>query len=150
MTNVRLNARDYLFEVADDDGTTWLAVPKIRSLTINNGASTVTADTTDFDNAGHASQEIMQRGATIALSTFDVVDRTTGEPNGALARLQEIGALVGYDSVGKIRFRNKLAADWIVWDCTVDVGEQGGGTNDKSNWSATITRDGAPTTVAVV
>jgi hypothetical protein len=147
--DIRLNARDYVVEVQDDDLTTWIRIPHIRTLTINNSAGTATADTTDFDNAGYTSQEIMQRGATMALSTFDIVDDTTGVAAGALARLQEIGALFGYQSLGKIRFRNNKAANWIVWNCTVDVGEQGGGTNDKSGWSATITRDGAPTTVAV-
>jgi hypothetical protein len=39
---------------------------------------------------------------------------------------------------------------WTVWTATFSQGEQGGGTNDMTSWSATCTKSGPSTLVDVV
>lgn len=149
MTPRKINARDLIVEVADTTGLTWLEIAGITSATVNPGENEETADTTEYASGGNYEQEIMQRGASFALEGFLVKDDTTGALDPGQARCEELAALTGYASLGKLRFRHPMDTNWKVWSATFSVGEQGGGNNDKTSWSCTCTRSGPSTTLTV-
>ncbi|WP_101788646.1 phage tail tube protein [Nonomuraea indica] len=151
MTAVKINARDIIVQIEDDTPESWLAIEHLASVTINRGENEETADTTDYDSDGAYEQDIMQRGANMALAGLELKDHLTGVLLPGRARVEEMAGedKVGYDSHARIRFRHPMDTQWKVWDCTVSVGETGGETNAKSAWAATITKSGKTTTAAV-
>lgn len=151
MTQRRINARDMIFQVEDSTPNSWLGVERMQSFTVNPGENEETAETTDFDSLGSYEQEIMQRGSSIELEGLLMKDDTTGALPPGRARVETMCGedKVGYASLGRVRFRHPLDTEWRIWTCTFTLAEQGGGTNDKSSWGATVTKSG-PTTTAVV
>ncbi|MEU8805058.1 phage tail tube protein [Streptomyces anthocyanicus] len=148
-----IDARGWIFEVEDaETGTeTWLPVLGQTTFNVNPGENEETADITAFDSEGQYEQDVMQRGATLSLEGQYRVDKTTGAQDPGQAYIDTIWAYrLGSDSQNRIRYRHKSQSKWAVWDATVTPGEQGGGTNEKTTWSATFTRCGAPTTADVV
>ena len=149
MAVTKINSRDIITEIQDDDGTTWLEISGLNSVSLDPSQNEETADTTTFASEGMYEQEVMQRGATIQLEGFLLKDDTTGAHDAGQARCEDLAAAVGAASVGKLRFRYPADTLWRVWNCTATLGEQGGENNDKSSWSVTFTRSGATTTLAV-
>lgn len=147
----RINARDIIVEVEDETPDTWLPIERLQSATINPGENEETADVGDFDSLGAYEQEIMQRGASMTLEGLLIKDDDTGALPPGRARVEEMAGedKLGADSLGRIRFRHPMDTTWRIWTCTFSLGEQGGGTNDKASWSATITKSGKTTTAAV-
>ncbi|MCC5580583.1 hypothetical protein IMZ11_33695 [Microtetraspora sp. AC03309] len=152
MTQRKINARDIIIEVEDDTPDTWLRIENLATVTHNPGENEETVDTTDYDSEGAYEQEIMQRGSSLALEGQAKKDHLTGALQPGRARVEEMAGedKVGYDSLGRVRFRHPMDAKWRVWDATFSLGEQGGGPNDKTSWSATITKSGKTTLVDVV
>lgn len=152
MTQRRINARDMIFQVEDSTPSSWLSVEHMQSFTVNPGENEETADTTDFDSLGSYEQEVMQRGSSIELEGQLMKDDTTGVLAPGRARMEAMAGedKVGYASLGRVRFRHPMDTLWRIWTCTFTLGEQGGGTNDKSSWGATVTKSGLTTTAAVV
>lgn len=147
-----IDARGWVFEVQDMTAPeeTWLPIAGLNTFTHNPGENEETADTTVFDSEGQYEQDVMQRGASINLEGLYYVDRATGDRDpGQLYIDSEWTSRLGIESRNPVRWRHKSQTQWVVWDATVTPGEQGGGTNDKTSWSATITRCGAATTAAV-
>lgn len=149
MAQKKINARDIIVEVAASDGTTFVEVAGLNSATLNPAENEETADTTTYASQGAYEQEVMQRGATIAVEGFLLKDDSTGAQDPGQARVEVLGVAVAEDSVGKARFRHPVDTNWKVWNCTVSLAESGGANNDKSSWGATFTRSGLSTTVAV-
>jgi len=147
----RINARDIIVQVEDDTPETWLTVERLQSVTFNPGENEETVDVTDFDSGGAYEQEIMQRGASMTLEGLVIKDDATGALPPGRARIEEMAGedKLGSDSLGRIRFRHPMDTTWRVWTCTFTLGEQGGGTNEKTTWSATITKSGRTTTMPV-
>ncbi|WP_067184625.1 phage tail tube protein [Microtetraspora niveoalba] len=146
MTQRKINARDIIVEVEDPTATPepYRKIENLASVTVNLGENEETVDTTDYDSEGVYEQEIMQRGASMALEGQAKKDTTTGALQPGRARVEEMAGEdnVGYDSLGKIRFRHPMDEKWTNWNATFSLGEQGGGPNDKVSWSATITKSG--------
>lgn len=149
MVMVKVNARDTIVQVAEADGTTWTEISNVNTIGINPGENEETADTTTMESEGAYEEEVMQRGNSLTLEGMQTKDRTTGAKDPGQARCDVLGTSVGYDSLGKIRFRHVMDANWEVWNATFKPGEQGGGHNDKSAWSVVVTRSGPSTSVAV-
>ncbi|MGA5354049.1 phage tail tube protein [Streptomyces thermodiastaticus] len=147
-----IDARGWVFEVLDMDATeeTWLPISGVNTFTHNPGENEETVDTTVFDSDGMYEQDVMQRGASLELEGLYYVDKATGERDPGQAYVDTVWAnALGVDSRGMIRWRHKSQTQWVVWEATVTPGEQGGGNNDKTSWSASFTRCGAPSTLAV-
>ncbi|MGS2641679.1 phage tail tube protein [Streptosporangium sp. G12] len=144
----KINARDFVVEVESNTPDTFLAIENLANVTVNLGENEEVVDTTDYDSNGAYEQEIMQRGATLELEGMLKKDHSTGATPPGRARVEEMAGedKVGYDSLGRIRFRHRVDTEWRIWTCTFSLGEQGGATNDKSAWSATITKSGPTTT----
>ncbi|NRQ35982.1 hypothetical protein HII36_29730 [Nonomuraea sp. NN258] len=151
MAQRRINARDIIFEVEDATPDTWLPVERLTSVTVNPSEGEETVDTTDFDSEGVAESEIMQRGASLELEGQALQDSVTGALPVGRARVEAMAGedKVGFESLGRVRFRYPTATEWRIWTCTFSLGEQGGGNNDKVSWGATITKSGPTTTAAV-
>lgn len=147
----QLNARDLIVEVSDGSTpATWTEVAGITSSSLNLAENEAVADTTTYASNGYYSEEVMQRGASLTLGGFVLIDPETGDRDPGQEAVEALGAAVGYDSRGQIRFRMLSAStDWTIWDCTVSLGEQSGETNAKRTWNATFRRCGQPTTEAV-
>lgn len=149
----QINARDWLFEAsADPDAGTpvWAQIGGVESFTLSNSEGEESADTTTFASDGHAESQAMQRGASCSIEGKVVRALTTPfAPDAGQAVADALAALTGEASLGGLRFRHQDDDDWIVWDAWVSKGDTGGGTNDKTSWSANFTRSGAATTVAV-
>ncbi|GLW53973.1 phage tail tube protein [Kitasatospora phosalacinea] len=146
-----IDARGWIFEVQDitAEPETWLPIRLLNSFTHNPGENEETEDITAFDDDGYYSQDVMQRGATIALESKFAADKTGQQDAGQAYIDGEWANRLGADSHNPVRWRHKSQTTWVLWDATVTPGEQGGGTNEKTSWSATITRCGKPGTAPV-
>ncbi|MFB7617828.1 phage tail tube protein [Kitasatospora sp. NPDC056181] len=145
-----IDARDWIVEVEDSVSGTWLPIRGLNSLTINIAENRETAEITDFDSNGRYEQDTMQNGASLAVEGFYEQDPATGARDPGQAYVDMWADRLSVDSHNRLRYRHETqTAAWAVWDATVEPGEVGGGNNDKSSWSATFTRSGAPTTMAV-
>lgn len=145
-----IDARGWLFQV-ESAPSTWLDIGHILTFTYNPGENEETAETTHFGSDGYYEEDVMQRGASLSLEGQHAADTATGVQDAGQAYVDGVWALgLGVASHNRIRFRHETqTTTWAVWDATCTPGEQGGGNNDKSSWSVTIRRSGAPTTMAV-
>lgn len=144
---MKINARDWRFEASADPAIatpTWAQVGGLTSFDLNHAEGEESADTTDFDSNGHAESQAMQRGASIALEGQDKRNGATTDAGQQV--LNDAALLVGEDSLVGLRFRHMDDTEWTRWTGWVSRGGQGGGNNDKTTWSASFTRSGAPTT----
>lgn len=147
----QINARDWLFQVSEDPsaGTpVWADIAGKESFSLSNSEGEESTDTTTFESQGHAESQAMQRGAALSLEG-KVVRNGTAQDAGQVAA-EALAGEVGDASLGGFRFRHSTDTEWTVWDAWVSLGDNGGGNNDKTSWSATFTRSGPATTTAVV
>ncbi|WP_043471018.1 phage tail tube protein [Kitasatospora sp. MBT66] len=146
-----IDARGWLFEVQDVTASseTWLRVGMLTSFSHSPGENEETEDITTFDDDGHYSQDVMQRGASISLESKYAADKVGVRDPGQAYVDEAWVPRLGAESHNPVRWRHKSQTKWVVWDATVSPGEQGGGTTEKTSWSATITRCGKPSTAAV-
>lgn len=149
MAPEKIPARDIICQVEDATVDTWIAVTQLTSATKNPGENEETVDVTTFDSQGEYEQYVMQRGASMALEGFLRKDRTDGTKDPGQLRIEVLASLKGVASEGRLRFRHPMDTEWNVWRATFSQGEQGGGTNDMTSWSATVTKSGLATTLAV-
>ena len=149
---MQINARDWLFEVSVDPSEAipvWAQVGGVESFTLSNSEGEESTDTTTFASDGNAESQAMQRGASLSLEgkltrSADGVTADAGQ-----AAVDELAALKGEASLGGVRFRYTDDTEWTVWTAWVSKGDNGGGNNDKTSWSASFTRSGAASTAAV-
>jgi len=151
---MQINARDWKFEVSEDPTAgvpVWAQVGGLETFSLSNSENEESADTTTFESAGHSESQAMQRGASIKLEGKIKRAATTpfAQDAGQVAA-DNLAELIGEDSLGGIRFRYVTDTEWTVWTAWVSKGDNGGGNNDKTTWSATFTRSGAATTATVV
>ncbi|MFE4333954.1 phage tail tube protein [Streptomyces sp. NPDC056831] len=147
-----IDARGWIFEVQNADASpeSWLPISGITTFTHNPGENEETADTTAFDSDGQYEQDVMQRGASLEVEGQYRIDKTTKAQDPGQAYIDTVWAeRLGIDSRNLVRWRHNTQTKWVVWDATVTPGEQGGATNDKTSWSATVTKCGAATTAEV-
>lgn len=141
---MQINARDWIFEVSEDAGTTWSEIDEITSFELNAAEGEESADTTTFKSQGVAESQAMQRGATLAVTG----KKSPADPGQQAVEAQ--AGKVGDESLGGVRFRHTTDTEWTRWTAWASLGTQGGGNNEKTSWGATFTRSGAATTEALV
>lgn len=147
----QINARDWIFEASADPSIVtpvWAEVAGVESFTLSNSEGEESTETTTFASAGVHESQAMQRGASLAIEGKIERDGVTVDPG--QATVDALAGEVGEASLGGVRFRHVTDTDWTVWTAWVSKGDNGGGNNDKTSWSATFTRSGAATTDAVV
>ncbi|MFM9613915.1 phage tail tube protein [Streptomyces niveiscabiei] len=146
-----IDARGWVFEVEDADTDAWLPIAGINTFAHNPGENEETVETTVFESDGAYEQDVMQRGASLNVEGQYRIDKTTRAQDPGQAYIDHVWTnRLGFESRGRVRWRHESQAQWVVWEATVTPGEQGGGNNDKTSWSASFTRCGLPTTAVVV
>lgn len=145
----KYNARDVIFEIADvATPATWIEIGGIN--TFSKSHDEETADTTTFASEGQAESQKMQIGKQLEIEGQRLRDSVSGAIDPGQAMVETLSERLGEQSLGQIRFAHKDDTSWEVWTAHANLGDQGGGNNDKTSWSATFTRSGADTTVAKV
>ncbi|MFC8584226.1 phage tail tube protein [Streptomyces sp. NPDC057217] len=147
-----IDARGWLFEVQDLEAETetWLPIAGIDSWSMNPGENEETSENTAFDSEGYYEEDVMQRGASITVEGKFRIHKVTKERDPGQAYIDgDWTNRLGFDSHNPIRYRHNTQTSWVVWDATMSPGEQSGGNNDKTAWSATFRRNGKPTTAVV-
>ncbi|MGH3942508.1 MAG: phage tail tube protein [Pseudonocardiaceae bacterium] len=146
----KINSRDWVFVISDGLATpTWVQIGGINEHKLSLSENEETADTTDYASQGNYEGQVMQRGGKLEIIGFQLLDDVTAAPDPGQGMVETVGTLVGTGSLRQIRFRHVLMATWKVWTAFVSLGEQGGNHNAKGSWSATFTRSGASSTMAV-
>jgi hypothetical protein len=147
MAAVKYNARDVEFEIEDPDTPgTWTAIGGIN--TFSKTHEEETTDTTTYASNGQAESQKMQISKTMTLEGFRLKDAVTGALDPGQADVETLSERLGEASLGGFKFAAPGDTTWEVWTAHVNLGDQGGGNNDKVTWSATFTRSGAATTAA--
>jgi hypothetical protein len=156
MAPTKYNARDCEFEIEDflNPGT-WVAFRTAKNPgdgginTFSRSFEYEAADTTTFGSNGRAETQNMQEGMSLQLEGFRLKDPSTGALDAAMALAEAQAARLGNDSQVGFRFAAPGDSTWEVWtDATFQLGDQGGGNNDKVGWAVTVTRSGPSTTAA--
>lgn len=158
MAAEKFNARDVRFQIEDfNNPGTWTEFRTAQGGSGEGGINTFTvghayeaADTTVFGSGGRAETQNMQEGKTLTLSGFRLIDPATGALDPAQALAEAQAARLGTDSLVGFRFAAPGETTWTVWtNATFQLGESGGGNNDKATWAVTVTRSGPQTTAAI-
>lgn len=145
----KYNARDVVFQIEDPDNTdVWVEISRQAVSTFTKGTTEETTDTTVFGSEGDSESQKMQLGKTLSLQGFRLMDPATGALDPGQALVETLADRKGEDSLGRMRFAHKDEPTWRVWTAHVTLGDEGGGNNAKTSWSATFTRSGADSTVA--
>lgn len=146
MATTKINARDWTFEIGDGDpggtGEVYTEIGGINTMTIGREAEDT--DTTTFESAGNAEHEVMQRGRTFEVEGFYLEDVADGTRDPGQEMVETVGDAVGTNSLRNLRITSP-GGTTLTQQVSVEVGDVGGGNNDKTSWSATFTRSGATT-----
>lgn len=150
MAAIKYNARDVEFQIEDflNPGT-WTAIAPGAINTFTKGREYETADTTTFGSDGQAEGQNMQIGKSLTMEGFRLKDPSTGALDAGQALVEAQAERLGEDSLVGFRFAAPGDTTWEVWtDAYFQLGDEGGGNNDKVTWSVTVTRSGPATTAA--
>ncbi|MET9510756.1 hypothetical protein ABZX62_20240 [Streptomyces flavidovirens] len=149
MAVTKYNARDLTFQIENlTTPATWIEIGGIT--TFSKTHEEEVAETTTFGSDGQAESQKMQISKQLTLEGFRLKDTATGALDVGQAEVEKLAGRLGDLSLGKIRFSAPGDTTWEVWTCHVNLGDQGGGNNDKTTWAVTFTRSGADTTAAIV
>lgn len=148
MSAIKYNARDCEFEIEDfANPGTWVAIGPTAINTFTKGREYETADTTTFGSEGQAEGQNMQIGKTISLEGFRLQDPDTGALDAGQALAEAQAERLGDNSLVGFRMAAPGDTNWEVWaQAYFQLGDEGGGNNDKTSWSCTVTRSGPATT----
>lgn len=137
------DARGYMFQILLSDGVTWQEIEAITEFSVDRSEGEEEAETVTFQDAGQYKSEKMQRGATCELTARPKATPQTGAPTPGRARVKGLERRLGFEGLGRYRFRHIWDQVWEQWDVWVGEGETSGETNDKAEWECTFHRHGA-------
>jgi hypothetical protein len=141
MAATKYNARDVIFQLLDSVGGTYVQINGLNTFT--KGTDMKETDLTTFASQGNEESEIMQRGKSMKLQGFRLKDPVTGVLDPGQLLVETLADQVGDASIGTFRFAAPGDANYVVWQATAAMGDEGGGDNDKVSWSVTLKRTGA-------
>lgn len=146
MTATQYDSRGCEFEIESATPGTWIPILGINTHTISRDSANV--DTTTYASGGDYEQQIMQRGMSLKLGGFRLIDQGTGDQDPGQALVEALADGKSDASLGSIRFAGPGATEWRVWTATAELDDEGGDNNAKESWGVTFTRSGASTTAA--
>ncbi len=148
-----VQARDWIFEAQDGDGSTWLPATGDEETQMSIDPTSVQSDVTSFSDAGLAAHYVAERAESVRITGLFREDSSTGAAEAFRARIEEIAAGIGLpvnlDATGNVgsrcsfRFHAPQQAV-ITWVATITMDPVAGGNNDPASWGFTVTRSGAP------
>lgn len=138
-------ASEYSLRVSENDGSTYITVSGLNSLTFDETPSDI--DITTFDNQGWSSMMPGIKSGVVNAAGFRLTDSTTGVRDSGQKAVEKAARANGF--AGRRKFR-------IVWNTAPSThyiefygypknGQFGGGLNTATPWSVTVSLDGAPT-----
>lgn len=125
-------------------GAGLVAVGGTNSLTFSGGKTD--AETTTFDSAGWAEHIVAERTRSIGVEGFFLEDPANGDRNAGQEAMETLASAVGADSIDEFVLTSPGGTTYS-FDGSVEIGDIGGGNNDPTSWSATITVTGEITKV---
>jgi hypothetical protein len=144
----KILARDFVFELSTDGGTTWLPIGGIE--TWSPSSDITRTDDTDFDSDGWAEHKVVARGRSLTLEGFYKEDPSgaSGTPLGAdqdpgQAALIDLSDAIGYASVQDFRITSP-GGNKTEGKVSADVTFGGGDKNGNASFSAQLTWQGQP------
>lgn len=145
MPITKVLARGWKLEVntALDNAPVWIRVGGVNSFTFSNSKDD--ADTTDFDSDGYLEHMVANRGFEISAEGFYLVDKTTAARDAGQEYVEGLNEKMGSDSLGQFRIISP-AGTIKIFKASVGLGDIGGGNDDPTSWSCTLTVSGKPTT----
>lgn len=146
MAAVKYDARAVVFQILDTSSGLYVAIGGIDTFT--KGRSSKNTDTTTFSSVGMSEQEIMERTETMKLEGFRLKDLSSGALDPGQLLVETLAEQVGDASVSTFRFASPGDTTYKVWQATAEMGDEGGGNNDKVGWATTLTRSGPSSTAA--
>ena len=151
MTQRKILARDIIIQIESSTPNTWYSIEGLTSATPNPGEDAEDTDVTDFNSAGRPEYIPTQRGASISMEGWKLLDSVTGDDAPGQGRAETLADVLGYDGIGRLRFRHPLQTTWKVWNAVLTPGEiGGGGNNDAGAWNLVAKRSGAASSASVV
>lgn len=144
-------AREFIFSVSTDDGSSWTEVKGISSWTYTRDVSEV--DVTDFDDGGWNSTLVAGRSARFALEGNFLADPETGARDAGQEIIENAAEQIGYEGLihFKVETRAATAATppvpigSISAEVSVKMNDVGGGANDKMPFACELIVRGKPT-----
>lgn len=141
-------AREFKFFVSLNNSTTWTEVGGIASWSWTEDGTDV--DVTDFDDEGWDHSMVARRKAALAIAGNWLVDASTGARDAGQALIEDQARKVGTAGLMnvKIETRAQIAnapMGVISGQCSVKLGKNGGGNDDKMPFEATFMIKGKPT-----
>jgi hypothetical protein len=140
MAPTKVLARGWTFEVKSDQGI-FIAIKGVNSFELSPAANKT--ETTDFDSNGWVENMVASRGLTLSLEGFYLEDPDTGARDPGQLRVEEIGGLIGPESIGEFRMTSP-GGRVKTFFATANVTTPGGGNDDAASWSAEIEVTGQP------
>lgn len=146
MPNItKILARGWKLEV--NSGTvavpTWVQIKGLKSFKFSQ--SKTDTDITDFDSGGYTELFISGRGFEVSAEGFYLVDKVDGTRDAGQDLCEDYALLLGEDAVKQFRITSP-AAQTKVFKAAVGIGDIGGGNNDPTSWSVSLTVQGGMTT----
>lgn len=140
MPATKINARGWTFEIKNNATTpAYVEIGGLMEFTLSRTSKDV--ETTDFDSDGDAESEKMERGKSITAKGFYKEDASGNQDTGQ-AEVEEVADLKGAASLRDFRITSPNGAVW-EWSAHFEIGDVGGGNNDKTSWGFTAVRSGA-------
>ncbi len=143
MAEVEILARELKVEIETGEET-WQEIEGVQ--TIGHTPSKTDADTGHFQAAGRARHIVAERGDEFSLECTYLVDPDTGAIPAGHQALRDLGAKIGYESIGTFRITGP-GGTGIQFDASANVGQPAGGRNDAASFSVTLTVTDAITQV---
>lgn len=146
MTVRKYLARDFGFDISENNGTSWTTISGINtwSFTIDSNEE----DTSTFDNGAWGSAIYTQRTGSLSLEGFYLVDSITGTRDPGQLKVEQAATKVGYDAYRMFRVRAFTASGEIgnfTFTGQAALGDQGGSVTDVMPWAADLLFEGRPT-----
>lgn len=137
-TPVEILAAGWTIEVGESG--TWYQVCGINSMTLT--PETKRADTKVFCDQGWESHLVSGRGFTIKLDGYYQED-ANGTRDSGQAFIESKAVCIGADAVFDVRLTSPGGNEYQFY-ATADYPEIGGGVDDATKWSCSLTMTGAP------
>lgn len=135
MAQVEILARELKVEI-QTGSSTWQEIEAIQ--TIGHTPTKTDADTGHFQAAGRARHIVAERGDEFTLECVYMVDPDTGEIPPGHQALRDLGAKIGYESIGTFRITGP-GGSGIEFKASANVGQPSGGRNEAATFSVTLT-----------
>lgn len=146
MPIVKVLARDWVAEIntGTEASPVWTKINGIDTLTF--GGDKEDADDTDFNSQGWNEHMVVERSKSLTLEGKYLEDPDTGDRDPGQEAVEDLGEKIGYDSLGQFRLTSP-GGKIRIFKASVNIGDIGGGHNDKTSWSAELTISGPITKI---